>query len=149
MDEATKAFLIESEGARAAVQEDYDLFENYFLGRIEVENTQIGPLREYYDHVQRALQIPDLDPWQRAALEKRRDLTLRTLFYSSNIRRKFQEEYGAQIATAYRALGLSPPISRDSRAPRRSSKSTCSYVRNGRDQQFPPSSRLSWGCSSG
>jgi hypothetical protein len=110
MDEATRTSMAEIEAARELVQRDRNtVFHDYFSGRREVESSQTGPLRDFYNNVQRVLQSPNLDEWDRRSMQRLADQTIRTLFYNSNIRGKFQQEYGAQIAAGYRALGLTPP----------------------------------------
>ncbi|MBN2359761.1 MAG: hypothetical protein JXR83_09930 [Deltaproteobacteria bacterium] len=84
-------------------------FRSYFSGERVVENSQTGPLREYYNNVQALLQRSAVTGEQRRELESRRDQTIRTLFYTSNIAPRFQREYGSQIAAGYQALGLTPP----------------------------------------
>jgi hypothetical protein len=84
-------------------------FRNYFSGESVVDNPQSGPLREYYNNVQALLQRSAVTGDERRELESRRDQTIRTLFYTSNIAPRFQREYGSQIAAGYRALGATPP----------------------------------------
>jgi hypothetical protein len=92
-------------------------FEPHFKGEQTVTDSQRGPLRDYYNSLQNLLQHPGLADDRRAQLEGRRDQTLRTLFYDSHIKGRFQATHGAQVAEGYRALGLAPPdFSRLSRA---------------------------------
>lgn len=87
---------------------DYS-FRSYFSGETPVADSQSGPLREYYNNLQALLQRTALPGDERRHLESRRDQTIRTLFYTSNVAPSFQHEYGAEIAAGYQALGQTPP----------------------------------------
>ncbi|MCK6549613.1 hypothetical protein L6R52_27505 [Myxococcota bacterium] len=84
-------------------------FEPAFLGEQRITDSQRGPLRDYYGAVQNLLQHPDLPAGDRQNLEARRDQTIRTLFYESNVRGRFQETHGATVGAGFEALGLERP----------------------------------------
>ncbi len=92
---------------RIAAQQE--MFESFSYGARNVENPQSGPLRDYYNLVQSALQRGDLPPFARRELEEVRDKTIRLLFYDSAIRGRFATEYPAQIRAGYAAIGKTPP----------------------------------------
>lgn len=72
-------------------------------------NTQAGPLREYYNSLQRLLQHPELPAAERPALEARRDRTIRLIYYSATVGPKFQQCYVDQIREGFGAVGMAPP----------------------------------------
>lgn len=84
-------------------------FEPAFMGEQRITDSQRGPLRDYYGAVQNLLQHPDLPADERQKLEARRDQTIRTLFYESNVRGRFQETHGAAVGDGFAALGLERP----------------------------------------
>lgn len=83
-------------------------FERFFNGQEEVTNTQAGPLRDYYNLLQRLVQHPELDGARAAQLEARRDLTIRLIYYSV-CAGKFADHYSNQLAAGYAEVGLSVP----------------------------------------
>lgn len=72
-------------------------------------NTQSGPLRDYYNTLQRLLQHPELPAAERPNLEATRDRTIRLIYYSATVAPKFQQCYGDQINEGFRAVGMTPP----------------------------------------
>jgi hypothetical protein len=84
-------------------------YQQFFTGERAVENTQSGPLRDYYNQIQAALQHPDLEDWDRRSLSSLRDQCIRRLFYETNIGPRFQQAHGSRIQQGYQALGLPPP----------------------------------------
>lgn len=94
---------------RAEVEQREPAFSRFFTGEQKVQNSQRGPLREYYNHVQNLLQHGDLPATERTELESRRDQTIRVLYYDSHIRHKVESEYGSAIEAGYEALGLDAP----------------------------------------
>jgi hypothetical protein len=88
------------EDARRGV-EMYDAdFQDAFSGAAEVQDPQRGPLREYYNAVQRVLAHPETDAATRAQMTVRRDTTIRLLFYRL-IRGKFAAAYGTRLKAGY------------------------------------------------
>lgn len=84
-------------------------YQRFFSGEEAVANSQAGPLRDYYNLVQRALQHPDLASGRRAELEKRRDVTIRLLYWSV-VAGKFASHYNGQVSQGYATVsGLSQP----------------------------------------
>jgi hypothetical protein len=110
MDEASRASVIAFDAAMQTVRSgEYSLFQEFFEGRREVANSQTGPLRDFYNAVQRVLESPNLDQQTRQGMEELRDRTIRLLFYNSHVRVKFAEVYAREIAAGYQAVGLPPP----------------------------------------
>jgi len=84
------------------------VYYQFFNGEQEVENSQTGPLRNYYNLVQRALAHPDLGSSLVADLEVKRDVTIRLLYFGL-IGGKFQNHYKSELETGIRAAGLDVP----------------------------------------
>jgi len=91
-----------------ALSSQASVFYSFFNGDQEVENSQTGPLRNYYNLVQRALAHPDLGGAQVADLESKRDITIRLLYFGL-IGGKFQNHYKSQLETGIQAAGLDVP----------------------------------------
>jgi hypothetical protein len=91
------------------VAEKKDVFGRYFSGDFAVKNPGTGPLRDYYGQVQKLLQHPGLTGAERKEAEGRRDQTIRTLFYSTNVGPKSTAENKASIEAGYKALGVPVP----------------------------------------
>lgn len=87
---------------RNQLQEQVSVFNNYFQGAQLVENSQSGPLRDYYNLVQRGISHPEIDNSLRADLENKRDTTIRLLYYSL-VCRKFQEHHHSHLSQAYQS----------------------------------------------
>lgn len=94
---------------RAEVTQGESTFTNFSSGQQKVENPQSGPLREYYNSVQRLLQHPELPASERPQLEARRDATIRLLYYSKTVSGRFQEAHGPAIRDGFSAVGMTPP----------------------------------------
>jgi len=84
-------------------------FDDYFEGRAVVVDTGAGPLREYYDILQAMLRHADLPGSDRRTIEKRRDATIRLIFYDRHVKAAFAREYAKIIAAGYTALGMPVP----------------------------------------
>jgi hypothetical protein len=84
-------------------------FDQYFKGDKTVSNTQVGELRSYYNDVQAMIQHPDLPAADRPALERKRDVTIRLIYFDKSIKGKFAGNHAALIDSGYRSLGLTPP----------------------------------------
>ncbi|MBL8918869.1 MAG: LysM peptidoglycan-binding domain-containing protein [Myxococcaceae bacterium] len=94
---------------RAAVQNNEGTFKRFQSGQEKVQDTQSGPLREYYNQVQRLLQHPELPAGERAPLEGRRDETIRLIYYSKTVAPKFAEHHAATIRDGFAAVGMPAP----------------------------------------
>lgn len=81
-------------------------FNDHFAGNVEVDNPGSGPLRDYYNIVQRFLGHPDAGDV--AAMELRRDVTIR-LIYWHVVRGKFAEHHATELTAAYTAMGVDMP----------------------------------------
>ena len=81
-------------------------FDEYFAGNAEVDNPGSGPLRDYYNIVQRFLGHPDAGDV--AEMELRRDVTIR-LIYWHVVRGKFAEHHASELTAAYSAMGVDMP----------------------------------------
>ena len=73
-----------------------------------VADTQSGPLRNYYNSIQRMLQHPQVEASDRPELERARDQTIRLIFYDATIKGKFQAAHQDKIDSGFRALGMQP-----------------------------------------
>jgi hypothetical protein len=91
-----------------ALSSQEGVYYQFFNGVQEVENSQAGPLRTYYNLVQRALAHPDLSSSIVADLEVKRDVTIRLLYFGL-IGGKFQNHYKDQLDSGIRAAGLTVP----------------------------------------
>ncbi|MCP4807982.1 MAG: hypothetical protein GY913_32125 [Proteobacteria bacterium] len=91
---------------RNQVSEGATTFNDFFAGNVEVENTGTGPLRDYYNVVQRYLSHPDAGDV--ATFETRRDVTIR-LIYWGVVRGKFADHYASQLTDAYTSMGVDMP----------------------------------------
>ena len=85
------------------------MFDGYFDGDTIVADTQSGPLRDYYNWLQEALRHAGLPGAERFTFEKRRDTTIRLIFYDAQIKARFANAYRASIAAGHVALGLGTP----------------------------------------
>lgn len=85
------------------------VFAQFMRGELEVEDPQTGPLRDYYDALQMLLQHPELPEEERPALEEQRDRTIRLLYYTDTVARRFAVHHEDAIRRGYAALGLSAP----------------------------------------
>jgi hypothetical protein len=94
--------------ARAAVAGGETVFQDHLAGRAEVADPQAGPLRTYYNAVQRLLSHPQADAGTRAAMEARRDVTIRLLFFAS-VRQRFASAYGPLLEAGYTEAGMAMP----------------------------------------
>ncbi|MFC1707678.1 peptidoglycan-binding protein [Planctomycetota bacterium] len=84
-------------------------FAGYFSGASAVQDTQYGPLRDYYRLVQELLGSTELPEQQRPGLEGQRDQTIRLIFYDARIKGLFQDNYGERTKAGFEALGLEVP----------------------------------------
>ena len=94
---------------RAAEKAGQAVFDRFRLGRSEVANPQEGPLRDYYNQLQRLLFHPDLSPTERPELMRRRDQTLRLLYYATRVAPRFEHAHADSIEAGFGAMGLPPP----------------------------------------
>ncbi|MBE2248701.1 MAG: LysM peptidoglycan-binding domain-containing protein [Myxococcus sp.] len=94
---------------RSAVQNGEPTYQRFFTGGDKVQDTQSGPLREYYNQVQRLLQHPELPAAERPQLEARRDQTIRLIYYSKTVAPKFAEHHAGAIRDGFAAAGLPAP----------------------------------------
>jgi hypothetical protein len=85
------------------------LFQAYLSGDRTVGNPHRGELRDYYNNVQALLGHPDSSAAERPAVEKKRDVTIRLLYYDTAIRTGFAKNRADLIAAGYKALGMPPP----------------------------------------
>jgi len=81
---------------------------DYFSGAKVVENTQSGPLRDYYSTIQQMLGSPELPASERPRMEGLRDATIRVIFYDHLVKGKFQAAHKDKISAGYAAVGVTP-----------------------------------------
>ncbi len=84
------------------------VFERHFSGSEEVANAQSGPLRNYYGLVQRAISHPEASSTLRAEMTKRRDQTIRLLYFKV-ITAKFQQHNSTRLEDGFREAGITLP----------------------------------------
>jgi murein DD-endopeptidase MepM/ murein hydrolase activator NlpD len=102
---------------RAAYDQRTGVFDRFFSGQSPVSDPQSGPLRDFYNHLQRLLQHRDTPASDRPALESRRDVAIRLLYYSAAVAPRFATHHAGLITSGFEALGLSvPDFTRLSRA---------------------------------
>ena len=93
----------------ARVADAEPTFQAYFAGNRTVASTQTGELRDFYNHVQALLQHPDLPAADRPAVEKKRDATIRLIYFEHGVKKTFARTHASQIERGYKALGLPRP----------------------------------------
>ena len=84
------------------------LFQEFLAGTQIVENSQAGPLRDYYGLVQRGISHVEIDELRRADLEIKRDVTIRLLYFGL-VSSKFQSHYTKSLEEAYQQAGMTVP----------------------------------------
>lgn len=89
------------QGGRAA-------YEAALAGRGEVGDPQTGPTRQFYNHLQRLIQHPELPATERRELESLRDQTIRLIFYPV-VAGHFATQHGNRVSAGFQALGLQAP----------------------------------------
>lgn len=94
---------------RSEVTRAESTFNSFNSGAQKVVDTQSGPLREYYNSVQRLLQHPELPAAERPQLEARRDQTIRLIYFSKTVAPKFADHHAGAIREGFTAAGMTPP----------------------------------------
>lgn len=94
---------------REAVTRGQPTYDRFRSGEEKVSDPQTGPLRDFYNQVQRLLQHPELPAAERAPLEAQRDSTIRLLYYSKTVAPKFAEHHASTIRAGFEAVGLTAP----------------------------------------
>ena len=94
---------------RSEVTRGESTFTGFQSGAQKVQDTQSGPLREYYNSMQRLLQHPELPASERPRLEARRDQTIRLIYFSKTVAPKFAEHHASAIREGFTAAGLPVP----------------------------------------
>jgi hypothetical protein len=84
-------------------------FDSYLRGDDIVTDTESGPLRDYYELLQAMLRHVDIRETERSTLAKRRDVTIRLLFYDKSVKASFAREYRSLIVAGYDAVGMPVP----------------------------------------
>lgn len=84
------------------------VFDQHFSGQAEVSNTQAGPLRDYYNLVQRVLGHRETPAQLVGEMTERRDTTIRLIFFKL-VSGKLQAAHKATLAAGYKAAGLAQP----------------------------------------
>ena len=90
------------------LQGEESMYQRYLQGDEEVTDSQSGPLRDYYNLVQRLIQHPEVDNARADQLEMRRDQCIRLLYYSL-CATKFAEHYSSDLEEGYAEAGLPLP----------------------------------------
>jgi len=97
------------EELRARVTAARATFDSYLRGDVIVTDTGSGPLRDYYELLQAMLRHVDIRETERSTLAKRRDVTIRLIFYDKSVRAIFAREYRSLIVAGYDAVGMPVP----------------------------------------
>jgi LysM repeat protein len=97
------------EDVKSAFERQEPTFDRYFRGEEMMTSPQSGALRDYYNALQAYLQHPDLPADARPALEAKRDVTIRLIYYAATVAKKFALHYADAIRTGFAALGLPAP----------------------------------------
>lgn len=84
------------------------VFDQHLSGAVEVTDTQSGPLRGYYNLVQRVLSHRDAPSALVADLTAKRDTTIRLIFFKL-VSSKFQAAHKDTLSAAYKGAGLAQP----------------------------------------
>jgi hypothetical protein len=84
------------------------VFDQHLSGAVEVTDTQSGPLRAYYNLVQRVLSHRDAPSALVADLTAKRDTTIRLIFFKL-VSSKFQAAHKDTLSAAYKGAGLAQP----------------------------------------
>jgi hypothetical protein len=92
-----------------AVQAGEATFASHFKGDANVADPQSGPLRDHYNDVQALWQHPSLPVADRPRLEKRRDATIRLLYFDKSVKKNFARQHAGLIRDGYRGVGLTAP----------------------------------------
>ena len=93
---------------RSEIESRESMFKGFFDGTQLVENSQTGPLREYYGLLQSGISHVDMDESFRAELMVKRDKTIRLLYFGL-ISSKFQAHHSKTLNDAYQSAGLTVP----------------------------------------
>ena len=90
------------------LQSQDSVFQEHFSGQTNVENSQAGPLRNYYNLLQRAASHPQIDSASRQIVIERINITIRLLYFSL-ICKHFQNHYGDTLRNDYEEAGIDLP----------------------------------------
>ncbi|MEC7987293.1 MAG: hypothetical protein VX278_19135 [Myxococcota bacterium] len=93
---------------RSSLDSQENVFQNFKSGNELVANSQTGPLRDYYNMIQRAINHPQAPAEYRDLMSQRRDITIRLLYFSL-ICEKFQHHYRKDMEADYEAAGVDMP----------------------------------------
>jgi hypothetical protein len=94
---------------RARLNAGEATFSAFFAGDSVVTDPQTGPLRDLYNDLQAMLRHPDLPPGEKPALERKRDVTIRLLYYDKTVKARFAFAYKPIIDGGYAALAIAAP----------------------------------------
>lgn len=95
--------------ARERVELGRPTFERFNAGLETQASPGTGPLRDYYNGLQRLAQHPELPEAERPGLRREIDATIRLLYYSKTVAPNFQAQHGTTINAGYAALGMTAP----------------------------------------
>jgi hypothetical protein len=94
---------------RAAVTGLESTYQSYLRGDQKQASPSTGPLRDYYNELQRLLRHPELPASEKPALEARREQAIRLLYYSHSVAPKFSAHHQSALNAGYQAVGMTPP----------------------------------------
>lgn len=84
-------------------------YRSYFSGESIVQNTQAGPLRDYYNDLQELIGHELATPTQITMYRERLETTIRLIYFKKSIRTKFARHYAIQLESAYKVIGVKMP----------------------------------------
>ncbi len=93
----------------ARITQAESTYQSYFNGSLEVANPQTGSLRNYYGDLQSLLGHPLVTTELISRYGPRKEVTIRLLFFNTEIRAKFSSHHSSLISNGYRAIGSVPP----------------------------------------
>lgn len=93
---------------RSSLDSNEQMFQNHMQGKEEVTNPQAGPLREYYNMIQRAINHTECPSEYRNQMLERRDQTIRLLYFNL-ICTKFQAHHMQTLKRDHQEAGMEVP----------------------------------------
>ncbi len=94
---------------RATVTNKESLYQDHLSGKSVQGQPGSGPLRDYYNDLQRLIRHPDLPASERAGLEARREQAIRMIYYAPNVAPKFNAHNASALKAGYEAMGMTAP----------------------------------------
>lgn len=90
------------------VEQQESFFQEYYSGSRIESDPQGGPLRRYYQALQRLINNRDLDAGERSRWMQRRDVTIRIIFFRT-VCQRFAAKYKQKLDLGYKEAKLEQP----------------------------------------